>query len=85
MTKREALRKMAELNMVLFNDTLKTLEETAENVVMGEEHLSGNDEILDAGEGKHWEGFGARFIEIKRSYATERTDSVEIEFYDKER
>ena len=85
MTKREALRYAANENSTLFNNALAKLREMAENVEVGDEHLSGDDEIFDAGEGKHWKGLGVRFIAIKRSYATEWTDKIDIEFYNKER
>ena len=85
MNKRKALIRMANENNSLFMDVLKRFRKMAENVAVGESHLSGDYEILDAGEGKYWEGYGTRFIEIKPVDDEPWTNKINIEFYDKER
>ena len=85
MTRREAFRYVVSENRAMLNEVLGNLRERAENVIVGEEHLSGNDEIFDAGEGKKWKGLGVRFVAIKRSYESEWTDKIDVEFYNKER
>lgn len=85
MNKRETLRYIANNDVKAFNQILENFRKKAEYVEVGDEHLSGYDEVFSAGEGKHWGGFGTRFVAIKRSYESEWTDKIDVEFYNKER